>query len=287
MSAQTSMSHSADNTWRGFETASFPDMPRWVEILGRIGHFARGVVYFVVGLLAFKLAIGTGGELAGAQDAIREIGRQPFGQVLLIITALGLLAYAGWRWVQAAKDTEGLGTDFKGVAKRLGFAGSGVVHAFLGVFAAFQAFGSEMSSGQSDSGADWLLTNTSGQFLLGIAGIVTIGVGCFIVHKGVKSKFMSRYDFTAMSENMRKTALWAGRIGLITRGVAFAIIGGFLISSAWFGSSRDEISGLDDALAFIMTQPYGTVLLAITGVGFMCYAVHTSMMGWFRRFNVK
>ena len=262
-------------------------MPRWVEILGRIGHFARGVVYFVVGLLAFKLAIGTGGELAGAQDAIREIGRQPFGQVLLIITALGLLAYAGWRWVQAAKDTEGLGTDFKGVAKRLGFAGSGVVHAFLGVFAAFQAFGSEMSSGQSDSGADWLLTNTSGQFLLGIAGIVTIGVGCFIVHKGVKSKFMSRYDFTAMSENMRKTALWAGRIGLITRGVAFAIIGGFLISSAWFGSSRDEISGLDDALAFIMTQPYGTVLLAITGVGFMCYAVHTSMMGWFRRFNVK
>ncbi|WP_286177900.1 DUF1206 domain-containing protein [Stieleria mannarensis] len=265
-----------------------PEVPAWIESLGRFGHFAKGLVYFIMGFLAFKLAIGAGGEIAGARDAIREIGQQPFGRFLLGLVAIGLLGYFAWRAVQAGKDTDGVGNGVKGVCKRIGYAVSGVAYLSLGCFAGSLALGwSSGGNGSQGGAASPLLESTWGRIALGLAGAVTVAVACYFFYKAYRAKFMTKYELSAMSETTRKLALHAGRTGISTRGIAFAIIGGFILMSAIRGTSDGEIAGMSDALAAIAAQTYGKILIGITGFGLMCYAVHMLLMGWYRRFNVK
>ena len=272
--------------WRGYTPAKLPEVPSWVETFGRAGHIAKGVVYMIIGFLAFQLAIGSGGETAGAKDAIREIGEQAYGQILLAITALGLFSYTAWRFIQAWLDTEGAGTDAKGLVKRTGYTISGISYLLLGLFAGSLAIGSSSSSGNSGNGGSVLLDSVAGRMVLGVAGGIVIATGIYFVIKGYKAKFMEKYNLTEMSDRFRTTALHAGRIGLITRGIAFGIIGWFLVSSAW-NASGGEISGMEEALGAIAAQSYGKILIGITGFGLMAYAVHMILLGWYRRFNVQ
>lgn len=274
-------------TWHGFEARSLPEVPKWIEPLGRAGYVAKGIVYGIIGLLAFKLAIGAGGEIAGAREAIQEIGQQPYGRILLGLVSVGLLGYTAWRLVQAIKDTDGEGSDTKGILKRIGYAISGIAYLTLGCFAGSIALGLT-SSGGNDSGgyASFLLDSTAGRVVLGLAGLITIGVGIHFIYKAVKAKFMEKYSFMSMSETKRKLALYAGRLGVSTRGVAFIIIGSFIVMSAYRGTGDGEIAGIRDALAAIAAQSYGQILLGVAGVGLMCYAVHSVMKGIYRRFNI-
>ena len=278
----------SSNSWHGFQSATLPDVPKWVVVMGRFGHIAKGVVYAIMGFLAFKVAIGSGSDIEGARGVIREIGQQPYGKVLLGVVAIGLLSYTAWRWVQSGYDTDGAGSDSKGIVKRIGYALSGLSYLMLGIFAGTLAFGTSSGSGESSDSQSVspLLATTWGQVLLGIAGTIVVAVGFYFIYKGYQAKFMEKYDLASMSETLREAALHAGRLGLITRGIAVIIIGGFLFSSAVSGTGDGEISGMSDALAAIAAQSFGKVLLGITGCGLMCYAAHMMMLGWFRQFNV-
>jgi hypothetical protein len=284
MSAHTTSRFS----WQGFQEARLPQVPSWVETLGRAGHIAKGVVYFIVGFLAFRVTIGAGGEVGGSRNAIREIGEQPYGKFLLGAVAIGLLGYTAWRWVQAVKDTEGAGTETKGWVKRTGYAISGVAYLVLGCYAGSLSLGwvGGSSSGQS-SQASLLLDSMPGRIVLGVAGVITIGVGIHFVVKGYYAKFMTKYRLAEMGDTFRTTALHAGRVGLITRGIAFAIIGSFLAQSAWQGTGNGEIAGMGDALSAIADQTFGRILLGVVGFGLMAYAVHMFLLGCYRRFNVS
>ncbi|MCO8125224.1 DUF1206 domain-containing protein [Stieleria sp. TO1_6] len=283
----TTSSNGEFTSWRGFEMSDLPEMPSWIEPLGRAGYIAKGLVYFIIGLLAFKLAIGAGGQISGSREAIEEIGQQPFGRILLGLLAIGLVGYTAWRWVQAVKDTEGNGDDAKGILKRVGYAISGLGYLALGWFAASQSLGFGTSGGSSGGSTGSLLDSSWGRVVLGIAGAITIGVGCYFVYKAYKAKFMGQYNLAKMSTTMRSVALHAGRMGLSTRGIAFAIIGGFILMSAVRGTADGEIAGMSDALAAIASQSYGKFLLGTAGFGLMCYAVHSFLLGWFRHFNIS
>ena len=75
---------------------------RQFEWLARAGIAARGVIYAIIGVLAIKLAVGSGGETTNQQGALATIAKQPFGKALLILMAIGLAGYAIWRLVRAA-----------------------------------------------------------------------------------------------------------------------------------------------------------------------------------------
>ena len=273
-------------SWRGFTAASLPEVPGWVETLGRFGHAAKGLVYFIIGFLAFKLAIGAGGEVSGAKEAIREIGEQPYGRLLLGLTAIGLLGYTLWRMVQAAKDTEGDGHDVEGMVKRTGYVISGVSYAFLGIFAGSLALGIAGGRGGSGGPTAFLLESAVGRLVLGAVAAVVIAVGFHFMYKGYKADFMTKYNLGQMSENARTVALRVGRFGMITRGIAVVIIGWFLVRAAYNGANQADDAGISGALAAVAAQPYGKVLLAIAGLGLMAYAAHMFLLGWYRRFNV-
>jgi uncharacterized membrane protein len=84
-----------------------PQTRRIVERLGMIGIAARGVVFALAGVLVIDAAVTYKPAKAGGIDKVLlTLRNQPFGQVLLILAALGLIAFgiyglceARWRKV--------------------------------------------------------------------------------------------------------------------------------------------------------------------------------------------
>ncbi|MCA1556810.1 MAG: DUF1206 domain-containing protein, partial [Acidobacteria bacterium] len=206
----------------------------WTEQLARIGYAAKGIVYIVVGALAVLTALGFGGKAKGTQGAMSSIARQPFGKVLLSIVAIGLVAYVIWHFVQAVTDADDKGTKAKGIALRLGYAGSGFIYAGLALSAARIVFGAN-DDGKPSAAKSWtasVLKFPFGHWLVVLAGLGVIGYGFYQCYKGYKAKFRKRLKEGEMSERGIRWATRSGRVGFIARGIVFLIVGGFLIQAA-------------------------------------------------------
>ncbi len=104
----------------------------WVTMFARFGYAAKGVVYLIIGALAVELAAGRGGAATDQRGALRTIYEQPFGKFLLIVVAIGLIAFALWSFIQALFDTEGKGKKAKGILGRVGYAVIGISYGLLG-----------------------------------------------------------------------------------------------------------------------------------------------------------
>ncbi len=73
-----------------------------LEWLARGGLIAYGVVHLLVGWLALQIAWGTsGGTSADTSGALQTLADQPFGEVLLWVAAVGLVALALWQVSEA------------------------------------------------------------------------------------------------------------------------------------------------------------------------------------------
>jgi len=93
----------AYNAWRGITRSFMEDLRvggdarRAVERLGAIGLVARGAVFALAGVFLMKAAIEFDpSEAVGLDGALARLADQPYGQVLLGVTAAGLLAYAAF-----------------------------------------------------------------------------------------------------------------------------------------------------------------------------------------------
>jgi hypothetical protein len=91
--------------WRGDVTqylALSSDAHRWVVPLGRLGYAGRGVVFVLIGGFLILAAVhGNSSEVQGLGGSLRSLERQPFGWVLLALTAAGLAAFGVFGVAQA------------------------------------------------------------------------------------------------------------------------------------------------------------------------------------------
>lgn len=72
--------------------------------LGQIGHIAKGIAYGIIGVLFVTAAIQHDPEKSGGLDeALTALRNQPYGQWLLTMVALGLIAYGiyAFAWARA------------------------------------------------------------------------------------------------------------------------------------------------------------------------------------------
>jgi len=253
----------------------------WIERLARVGYATKGVVYALIGGLAIKAAIGSGGSVGGGRNAVQEIGTQPFGQVLLVLTAIGLFGYALWRFVQAALDPENNGTDGKGVIKRVGYVASGVMHTALGVTAVQMVTGGGGGGGKKTWIAKLMAVDTVGPILVGAAGVFVLGYALYQVYKGWTMKFKEELRTGQMSQTEEKAATISGRVGLVARGVVFAIIGGYVLKAA-ATQNPGSAKSVGGALSEIASQSYGVFLLATVAIGLLAYAALQLVLARYR-----
>jgi len=258
----------------------------WMILLARLGYAMKGVVYLVIGWLAVMLAIGQGGKATDQSGAIQTINNFPFGKFLLVVVAIGLLGFALWSFIQALFDTEGKGSDAKGIIGRLGYAIVGVSYAVLG-YATFQIVAGTGSGGKNSTtrAQDWtavLLKQPFGPFLVVLVGIVVLGLACYLFSIAYSAKFQSRLNLSELSAQMKKVMINLGRLGYAALGVVFAIIGIFLMVAA-FQHNASKAVGLDGALKDLAHQPFGLFLLAIVALGLIAYGVYSFVEARYRR----
>jgi hypothetical protein len=253
----------------------------------RIGYMAKGLVYAIVGVLAFQVVIGTGGRTTGSSGALRSLVGEPFGQTLLVIVGIGLVGYSIWRFIQAGADPDNKGNDAGGIGNRLGYAVSGVIYGSLALTAFSIVFGSFGGGGGSGSSSTQgmtaqLMQQPFGRWLVGIVGLVVIGFGLTQFYKGFTAEFRKKFDMSEMSGTEQTWATRAGRLGLIARGVVLAIIGGFFLQAA-YQAEPSEARGLGAALSTLLQQPFGLWLLGIVAIGLIAYGAYMWVLARYRR----
>jgi hypothetical protein len=239
------------------------------------------LIYGIIGVLAIKLALGTGGKNANQQGALKTIAHQPFGEVLLILVAIGLGGYALWRLLRAllGHGPEDSDTTFDRVAA---FA-SGIVYAGLCAVAVELLLGSGgTSSGNPENTAAGVFGWPAGAWLVGIGGAVLIGVGLYQGYRGLSKDFLDDSKTEQMSPGVRRWIEWIGTFGHLARMVVLGLVGVFLIKAA-IDYNPNKAVGLDGALAKIANASYGPLLLGIVAAGLIAFGVYSLSDARYRR----
>jgi hypothetical protein len=251
------------------------------DVLARAGFVARGATYAIVGILALKLALGSGGKTTNQTGALKTIANQPFGEVLLILTAIGLAGYALWRFIHALL---GHGPE-KGdsTMDRVAALGSGIAYAVMCAVAVSILLGRASSSaGSPKKPAAGVLGWPGGVWLVGIAGVVLCGIAAYQAYRGVSQDFLDDSKTEQMSAVVRRWITWIGMFGYVARGVVFGLIGVFLVKAA-VDYNPDKAVGLDGVLAKLANHSYGSWLLGIVAAGLVAFAAYSLSDARYRR----
>lgn len=75
---------------------------RWVLPVGRAGYLARGFVFLIAGgFLILAAYQANAREVRGLSGSLRALQEQPYGWLLLLVTALGLFAFGAYQGLAA------------------------------------------------------------------------------------------------------------------------------------------------------------------------------------------
>jgi hypothetical protein len=241
-------------------------------LLVRLGYAARGVVYILLGYLALGSSVDVSSGPEASFDMLQDV---PLGTGVLYLAAVGLLAYAVYKFIAAIGDLERHGADAKGVAQRIGYMASGVAHTVLAWTAFEFARGDKQSATGDGSGqtAATLLAWDAGAAVLGIVGLGFLAGAVFQARSAVTARFMRTVGAGAPA-----SVCWIGRVGHAARAVVFLLVGWSLIKAAWFDSSS-EVRGLGSALASLRDSQ---ALYSIVAAGLLLFGVFSLIVARFR-----
>lgn len=257
----------------------------WVDRLVRTGYVVRGLLYIVIGALATMTALGRGGGTTDKGGAILTIAQQPFGKFLLIALLAGLVGYSLWGFIRAFLDPLHRGTDPKGLAQRGGYLVSGIAYGSLVIptlaFLMGTGGGQDQGSGTQELSAR-LLHAPFGPWIVGIVGLVGIAGGLGQMWQGIKGDFKKDFKQGEMSPDEMNRAVWVGRIGMVARGIVFALVGFFMLQSA-LHVDPSQAKGIDGALQTLAQQPLGPWLLGAVALGLVAFGLYSIMCArWIR-----
>ncbi len=251
----------------------------WLERVARIGYVVDGVLHLLIGVIVVRLGLGGGGGQEASQSgALSELASTPFGGFAIWVAVIALAALGLW---QATNAVTGVGTagfrrqDADETADRVKSASKAVLYLFL-AFSAFrftQGQGGSQAGKSQDITAALVQSGGLGRLLVGVAGAVVIGVGIYLVYKGGTKKFLEDLSGTGSSPEVSKAVRVLGQVGYIAKGAAVAVLGGLFVFAAVRGDAS-EATGLDGAFRTIGEQPFGTVLLLLTGLGIAAFGAY-------------
>ena len=247
-----------------------------LELLERLGYVVRGLLYAVMGFLALRIALAApGGKATDLTGSLVWLIGNPLGKVVLIVTIIGLVAYAVWGFVRAIYDPLHRGRDAKGIAARVGFVTSALSYLAIAFFALTILAGQGSSSNDStQTTVSTLLANPGGSLITELLGVIAMGIGIGQFVEAFRATFAKDLKSAEMSQSERQLAIGLGRFGMAARGVTFLVVGWFLIQ-AGIHHDAGSVKGFGGAFLFLLAQPYGHILVGVVALGFIALGLHS------------
>jgi hypothetical protein len=246
------------------------------EHAARAGYVVSGVLHVIIGYLAIRIALGTGGGSADQSGALAALSAKPGGIVALWAAVIALVIMALWRLAETAlgrsTDPKRQGTRSEILDRVKAFALAVVYFGFAYSTLGF-ARRAGKSTGDQNSGlsARLMQTPTGTVVLIGV-GVIIVAVGGYHVYKGASRSFLDDLQGTT-SDLVRRLGL----IGYIAKGLVIAGAGVLVMVAACL-SEPDKATGLDGALKTLGAQPYGAILLSLAGLGVITYGLYSFAM---------
>lgn len=241
------------------------------QVLVSVGLVSYGIVHLVLAWISAQVALsGGGGEEASSTGALKQLGEQPFGLVLLWVMAIGLLALVLWQGLEAVGGKPG--ADQSEELKNRGRAvGRAVVYLVLGVTAARVAMGAGSGGGgqAEETLSARLMSVPFGRALVVTVGLGVLAVGIAQIVKGVKRNFVD----DDLAGGVGRGVVVLGTVGWVAKGIALSLIG---LLFGWAAIQHDpkKAGGMDAALGTLRDQPFGPVLLLAMAAGFAAFGIY-------------
>ena len=256
--------------------ATVQQVAGWVPPVARAGYAAKGVVYVLLGYIAFKAGLASG-EPQGTTGALQSLADERGGHLMLMLIAVGLLAHVAWRLVQAILDPEHHERGAKRTFIRMFYALSAVIYGSL-AYTAWQLASRGRAEG-GDGAEIWisrLLAKPFGTWLVMAAGLGVMGYGLHQLVKAARGDVHRRMETGSATTSRAVTAI--GRIGTAARGLVLLPVGWFVFNA---GRLYRASTAADTGEVLQMLERGG--LLAAVGLGLLAYGVHQIAKATYRR----
>ncbi|MBF9033814.1 DUF1206 domain-containing protein [Rhodobacterales bacterium HKCCE2091] len=241
----------------------------WAIPVMRAGYSGRGITYLAVAGLSLW-AILRGGEAQGTGDTLRDLAQAGWGVVVLVLIFLGLLAYAIWRVIDAWADLECYGSELKGIVARIGMVVTGLIHGVIGGLALVILVGGRSEGGGNGLAglAETVLSMPGGRWIVGLAGVATLGAGAYYLKKAWNSEYRRHLRGNTFTTRFD----WLLKAGVAAQAAVILIVGGFLVT-AGLTADGGRVGGLERAFEWLRTQPFGNMLVVLLCIGLLAFAV--------------
>lgn len=249
------------------------------------GLIAKGIVYFILGILAFMAAFEVGGQSSNDADrtgVFNLLSKSFAGNWLLPLLAVGLVCYSIWRFIEAYRCADSKENDWKKAGRYLL---SGIVYLFV-AYSAFQIiFGNSDKAGDSQQEfASELLSKPFGQWMLGIAALILAGIGVYQIYYGLSEKYKKHVHRLNRVSNVSEFILSAGKFGYVSKGIVWLIIS-YLMMRAAIAATSSKAGNTGKAFQFLENSPMGSYLLGALGIGLMAYGFFNFIRARYEKFT--
>ena len=239
-----------------------------VRRVARLGLVGRGALYVVVALLAANIARGSRAA-ADREGALRTLGQNGFGRALLAAAAFGFAGYALWRVLEATvrpgdKGVPGRLTSLAKAALYTGFAVTTTEY----VITRRSENANHKHMGIAGRVMQWPL----GRWIVAAVGLALVAAGVWNVYRGVSGRFRKHLQEEELAKEARPWVYGVALFGLVSRGVAFALVGFFVVQAA-VGYDPEKAQGLDASLRKLAQAPYGRPLLLVVAAGLTAFGL--------------
>ncbi|MDO1500429.1 DUF1206 domain-containing protein [Winogradskyella maritima] len=238
------------------------------QLLSRIGIASKGTIYVIIGILTVLSALQLGGKVSGSRKAIRYFVDLPFGKVLLIILALGLLCYCFWEFYRAYINADDIKANFIGYATRISYALGGLFYLFLAYFTLSLILDFDSVERKSYDIYNFINQN---EWVGYIIALVFAGKGVFEIYRAFSNRFKERIHVYDLSDRVQKSLMNWAKFGITSRGIVFLVMG-FISYEANSKFHSGNISRTSEAFGYIKNL-YGELFLAVIAVGFIGFGL--------------
>ena len=264
-----------------------PELHPWIRTAARFGHIAVGLVYIVLGVVAFIGTLDVGVRPVGVQGSLRRVLESHAGTAFLAAIGFGLVTDGFWQGLRAVCNFDGVEADVRGYLSRGSWVIVGIIHIALGIVAIKLALGirPEPTENQVQFWTKSIMALHFGDWIILGGGIVAIIIGIIFIGRAMAGNIDRWLDLSSVHRPIKIMIIMLGRFGVAARG-AVLMAAGTLFVLAVVHVNPQEAHGLGGTLRTIESHQYGHFLVASIALGFIAYGIFELALAGYRRIGI-